>query len=220
MLSKGIVIPLSFASLPVISITFFDKKKRSRRREEEDEVDVPPDGLSLEDLENMDLDELESRSSKLSEQSERDDPGVITILPGWSFIPSITIALPRKKKDTGPRFAQAEDAEIIEGIREAPLPDTLFSPPWENDRMKDRDVAEFDPETDAVIRPDADTESIITPKAIPPLAAVGNEGPRPVRSLPLDELDLDLDLDEEIPDALPLGGGANTGRSSHHPGAT
>ncbi len=202
MLSKGIVIPLSFANLPVISITFFDKKKRPRRREEEDEIDVPPDGLSLEDLENMDLDELESRSSKLSEESERDDPGVITILPGWSFIPSITIALPRKKKDTGPHFAQAEVAEIIEGIREAPLPDTLFSPPWENDRMKDRDVAEFDPETDAIIRPDADTESIITPKAIPP-ANVGNEGPRPVHSLPLDELDLDLDLDEEIPDALP-----------------
>jgi flagellar protein FlaH len=64
-------------------------------------------------------------------------------------------------------------------------------------------VAEFDPETDAIIRPDADTESIITPKAIPPPANAGNEAPRPVRSLPLDELDLDLDLDEEIPDALP-----------------
>ena len=110
MLSKGFMIPLSFASLPVISITFFDKKKRSRKRKEEDEIDVPPDGLSIEDLESLDLDQLQSHSEKMSERGmSPGDPGVITILPGWSFIPCITIALPRKGRFGDSLFDTAED---------------------------------------------------------------------------------------------------------------
>ena len=204
MLSKGIVIPLSFASLPVISITFFDKKKRSRRHVEEEEVDVPPDGLSIEDLESLDLDELESRSSHLSDEGSHHDPGVITILPGWSFIPSITIALPPKGVHE-PSFEGAEDEEILEGIRKAPLPDTLFSQPRDNDlALKDRDVSEFDPETDAIIRPDADTESIVTPRMIlPPANAAKSLRSELVNaSEPSDDLDLDLDLKGPEPVAI------------------
>jgi len=204
MLSKGIVIPLSFANLPVISITFFDKKKRSRRSEREDEVDVPPDGLSIEDLEDLDLDQLESRSSHFSDEGSHHDPCVITLLPGWSFIPSITIALPHKGVRE-PSFEEAEDEEILEGILKAPLPDTLFSNPREYDRpLKERDVSEFDPETDAIIRPDADTESIVTPKTVPPPAKT----PRSLRSElitapePSDELDLDQDLKGQAPEVI------------------
>jgi archaeal flagellar protein FlaH len=202
MLSKGFMIPLSFASLPVISITFFDKKKRSRKRQEEEEIDVPPDGLSIEDLESLDLDQLQSHSEKMSERGmSPGDPGVITILPGWSFIPCITIALPRKGKFGDSLFDTAEDAEIIEGIRKAPLPDTLFQPAREHDRApKDRDVAEFDPQTDAIIRPDADTESIVTPKVAPPPAKPAKR-PGPVMSVGSPGLD-DLDLEEKVPDAL------------------
>jgi flagellar protein FlaH len=132
---------------------------------------------------------------------------VITVLPGWSFIPSITIALPRKGKHAEPSFDSAEDAEIIEGIRKAPLPDTLFSQAREYDRPpKDRDVAEFDPETDAIIRPDADTESIVMPMAVPPPAKVNEaKGPEPVctaESQVISDMDLDLDLDEPMPVAL------------------
>ena len=207
MLSKGIVIPLSFASLPVISITFFDKKRMPRRREKEDEVDVPPDGLTLEDLEDLDLDQLESHGTKMSEHDSDQGPEVITVLPGWSFIPSITIAFPKKGGRDEPSFVEAEDAEILDGIRKAPLPDTLFSQAREYDRVpKDRDVAEFDPETDAIIRPDADTESIVTPKVVVPTPGIPNI-PRPLRTtLPTDDLDLDLDLDmeEQAPDMQEL----------------
>jgi archaeal flagellar protein FlaH len=208
MLSKGFVIPLSFASLPVISITFFDKKKRSRRRAEEDEVDVPPDGLSMEYLENLDLEQLESHSSRICDSGSDNDTNVIIVIPGWAFIPSITVSMPRKGRHAEPSFDTAEDEEIIEGIRKAPLPDTLFSPSKEYDRPpRNKDVAEFDPVTDAIIRPDADTESIVTPKAIPPQPKVGAPK-RSERALPdpssglcapdLD-LDLDLDLDEKVP---------------------
>ena len=205
MLSKGIVIPLSFASLPVISITFFDKKKRSRRSEREDEVDVPPDGLSVEDLEKLDLDQLECQSCKLSDGDSHYGPDVLVVLPGWYFIPSITIALPPKRKNAEPLFDSAEDAEIIEGIRKAPLPDTLFTSAKEYDRpASDRDVAEFDPVTDAIIRPDADTESIVVPKAmLPPVQGAGLSLPEKHGSgLPLDLSDIDLDLDEES--AVPM----------------
>ena len=204
MLSKGIVIPLSFASLPVISITFFDKKRRSRKREREDEVDVPADGLSLEDLEKMDLDELDAMSSKITgRESSSDDPKEIIISPGWSFIPSITIALPNKGKRTEPSFEEAEDEEIMDGIRQAPLPDTLFTPVQEYDRpSRDRDVAEFDPETDAIIRPDADTESIVAAKVLPSPVKVKKEQ-RPEPAIPAisdgSDLDLDLDLDTKAP---------------------
>ena len=203
MLSKGLMIPLSFASLPVISITFFDKKKRSRKRQEEEEIDVPPDGLSIEELERLDLDQLQSHSEKLSERGmSPGDPGVITILPGWSFIPCITVSLPRKGKFADPLFDKAEDAEIIEGIRKAPLPDRLFDSPREHVRApKDRDVAEFDPQTDAIIRPDADTESIVTPKVVPPQAKPAKR-PGPVKPAGLDLADLDLDLEEKVPDPL------------------
>ena len=211
MLTKGIVIPLSFARLPIISITFFDKKKRSRKREKEEEIDVPLDGLSLEDLESMDLDQLQSQSDKLSDRDsptdDTDGPGVITLLPGWSFIPSITISLPRKRKTAEPSFDTAEEAEIIEGIRKAPLPDTLFASAREYDRPPmDRDVAEFDPVTDAIIRPDADTESIVTPKILPPSSKVKVENvldsvPTADRS-DLSELDLDLDMDEKVQGAI------------------
>ena len=208
MLTKGIIIPLSFARLPVISITFFDKKKRSRKREEEEEIDVPPDGLSLDDLESMDLDQLQSQSSKLSDvDSPTNDPEVITVLPGWSFIPSITISLPRKRKLAELSFDTAEEAEIIEGIRKAPLPDTLFTSVREYDRPPmDRDVAEFDPVTDAIIRPDADTESIVTPKILPPPSKVKEgKGLEPVSSSDrsdLSEIEMDLDLVEKALDAL------------------
>ena len=209
MLSKGIVIPLSFASLPVISITFFDNKKRSRRREEENQIDVPPDGLSLEDIDKLDLDELESQSSKLSgRKPSGGDPGVITIFPGWSFIPSITIALPQKGNHSEPTFEEAEDAEIMDGIRKAPLPDTLFSPAREHERpVRDRDVAEFDPETDAIIRPDADTESIVTPKVVSPPAKVARElMPEMASSIAShNDMDLDLDIQAGEPSSVPVG---------------
>jgi flagellar protein FlaH len=209
MLSKGIVIPLSFASLPVISITFFDKKKRSRRHEEEDEIDVPPDGLSLEDIDKLDLDELESQSSKLSgREPSGDNPGVVTIFPGWSFIPSITIALPQKGNHSEPTFEEAEDAEIMDGIRKAPMPDTLFSSARELERpTKDRDVADFDPETDAIIRPDADTESIVTPKVVSPPAKVARDlipEPAPPIGSSDSDMDLDLDLQARAPNSVPI----------------
>jgi flagellar protein FlaH len=203
MLSKGIMIPLSFASLPVISITFFDKKNKPRKRKEEDDVDVPPDGLSVEDLESLDLDQLESHSSQLSgqESSSDKDPNVITILPGWSFIPSITVSF-RKGKHAEPSFDTAEDNEIIEGIRKAPLPDTLFESSKEYRRPpRERDVAEFDPETDAIIRPDAVDDAILsTPAPLPLGKTKGSKGSKEAiaSSLPDPaEMDLDLDLEAE-----------------------
>jgi archaeal flagellar protein FlaH len=204
MLSKGLVIPLSFASLPVISITFFDRKKRSRRRAEEEEVDVPPDGLSMEYLENMDLEQLESHSSRIRDSGSDSDLNAIIVIPGWAFIPSITVSIPRKGSHAEPSFNTAEDEEIMEGIRKAPLPDTLFTPSEEHDRPpRNKDVAEFDPVTDAIIRPDADTESIVTPKAIPAPPKVGAAkqygGALPDLSSELCAPDLDLDLDEKVP---------------------
>lgn len=207
MLSKGFVIPLSFTSFPVISITFFDRKKQSRRRSEEDEVDVPPDGLSTEYLENMDLEQLESHSSKICDAGSDKDHHVILFIPGWAFIPSITISMPNKGCHE-PSFDTAEDEEIIEGIRKAPLPDTLFSSSKEYDRpARNKDVAEFDPFTDAIIRPDADTESIVTPKAIaaPPKVGAPKVSGRALSDKSSDscaqdlDLDLDMDLDEKVP---------------------
>jgi archaeal flagellar protein FlaH len=192
MLSKGIMIPLSFANLPVISITFFDKKNRTRRRRQEEEIDVPPDGLSLEELENLDLDQLQSHSSKMSgpEFTSGDGPETLTILPGWSFIPSITISFPKKGRRNEPSFETAEDEEIIEGIRKAPLPDTIFESAREYDRpLRDRDVAEFDPETDAIIRPD-DIDDVLSAKAT---TAPGEQ--REGKGMDLSDMDLDLDLE-------------------------
>jgi archaeal flagellar protein FlaH len=201
MLSKGIMIPLSFANLPVISITFFDKKTRHRKRKEEEEIDVPPDGLSLEDLENLDLDQLETQSSRLSDKELLSDNGtkVITILSGWSFIPSITISFPRNVKPHEPSFDTAEDDEIIEGIRKAPIPDTIFESVSEYDRpLRDRDVAEFDPVTDAIIRPDVDIENILKPRtASSPESKLGM-APTSLPATDLqDQSDMDLDLDLE-----------------------
>jgi flagellar protein FlaH len=192
------MIPLSFASLPVISITFFDKKNRSRKRKEEDEVDVPPDGLSLEDLESLDLDQLESHSSKTNGHGSPSDTGmkVITILPGWSFIPSISLSFPAKNRSE-PSFDTAEDEEIIEGIRKAPLPDTIFESARKNNRPpKDRDVAEFDPETDAIIRPEAfgDDPNILSQSTPSPGKEGKGLGGSPA-SRPPDPSGMDLDLD-------------------------
>ncbi len=206
MLSKGFVIPLSFASLPVISITFFDKKKRSRKRVEEDEIDVPPDGLSIEYLENLDLEQLESQSSRMREDCSGNGSDAVILIPGWAFFPSISISIPRKGHHAEPSFDTAEDEEIIEGIRKAPLPDTLFCPSRERDRApRNKDVAEFDPFTDAIIRPDADTESIVTPKVIParPKAVASKRSAGALTDASLDicatDMDLDLDLDEKVP---------------------
>lgn len=202
MLSKGLLIPLSFASLPVISITFFDKKKRSRKPKEEDDVDVPPDGLSVEELERLDLDQLDALgSSVLGDESRSEDAKEITLLPGWSFIPSITISFRRRDKLTEPSFETAEEEEIIEGIRKAPLPDTIFESPRQSARpAMDRDVAEFDPETDAIIRPDSFDE--LNPSSGVP-ALTKAKAPRKREELSLesgpDPSEMDLDLDLELP---------------------